>query len=113
MIRKYMSQKTSLPYNLDDLQVLASIGRVGNLWKTMFRLEEMETKVVKPKGQKTVVKFAVFITSSSMNKIRILKKISPRYHQGKSASRNGGDKKAARGDGQHDIIYLKKKRKKQ
>ena len=35
-----------------------------------------------------------------------------RYHQGKPASRNGGDKKAARGDGQHDIIYLKKKRRK-
>ena len=46
------------------------------MWKTMFRLEEMETKVAKNK--KTVVKFAVFITSSLMNKIRTLKKISPR-----------------------------------
>ena len=79
------------------------------MWKIMFRLEEMETKVVKNK--KTGVKFAVF-TSSSMNKIHMLKKISPRYHQGKSASRNGGDKKAARGHGQHDIICLKKKKRK-
>ena len=41
------------------------------MWKTMFRLEEMETKGVKNKK----VKFAVF-TSSSMNKIHTLKKIT-------------------------------------
>ena len=45
------------------------------MWKTMFRLEKMETKAVKNK--KTDVEFVVF-TSSLMNKIHTLKKISPR-----------------------------------
>lgn len=71
------------------------------MWKTMFRLEEMETKGVKNK--KSQICCIYFIKHEQNTHFE-------KNHQGKPSSRNGGDKKAARGDGQHDIICLKKKR---
>ena len=69
----------------------------------MFRLEEMETKGVKNK--KSQICCIYFIKHEQNTHFE-------KNHQGKPSSRNGGDKKAARGDGQHDIIYLIPKRKK-